>query len=415
MSEAVHRITATFAQGSAEEREAAYIEVEEAVRVACLAPAGSGSNGHEGQQAEAIALVVGCVRPLIAEVLCASATKVRWAEHVRAALLLFEMSKADLVAVCVEMWRKDDTGAVGYCRMFVAPDNAHHTMLAKDPSEWTREDAIMAAAGLAPFMPLLACGGVAVLPKAGLSEMELLDAWMVACPYLAETSHPVDHYLPLAMLLLDLARSQADAQPEGVISGVGICFCQIVQGKPSLAKAVYEAGFLEVFDKLTKRYTPMQRISKSNHVSTGWFGALKDVVEGAQAAGIEVIQPLLDVGALDSVISALNAYQMLGKPEEANVIGMQWSMLNILEILLKSTHAAPIVSRKLRGAGADSFRYLLDNPLLNLPSVGFETGSQATRIAAMVRASLFSLRHISATADTLFCHRSGAEMRTVGA
>jgi hypothetical protein len=181
-----------------------------------------------------------------------------------------------------------------------------------------------------------------------------------------------------------------------------MCFCQIVQGKPPLAKAVYEAGFLEVFDKMTHHYNPMQRVSKNNHVWTAWSMGLKDVVEGAQAVGIEVIQPLLDVGALDSVISALNAYQMMGKPEEANVIGMQWGILNILEILLKSTHAAPIVSRKLRGAGADSFRYLLDNPLVNLPALGWETGPQATRIAAMVCASPFSRRHISATADTLF-------------
>eukprot|EP01043_Picozoa_sp_COSAG02_P068075 COSAG02_NODE_11171_length_1777_cov_2.868892_1_plen_409_part_00 len=406
MSKVARRITTTFAQGSAEEREAAYVEIEDAVRVACSLPSGSGGNRHDAEdaQAEAVALVVGCVQPLIAEVLCASAAKVGWDEHVRAALLLFEMYKADLVAVCVELWRKDDAGAIPFCSIFVAPapDNAHHAMLAKDPSEWTRDDAIIAAASLVPFMGLLACGGVAILPKAGLGEMEMLDAWMVACPYLAETSHPVDHYLPLAMLLLDLVRSQADTQPEGVLAGVGGCVCQIVQGKPPLAKAVYEAGFLEVFDKLTQRYNPMQRISKTNHVSTAWFSALKDVVEGAQAAGCDLIQPLLDVGALDSVISALNAYQMMGKPEEANVIIMQWSMLNILEILLKSTHAAPIVSKKLRGAGADSFRYLLDNPLVNLPSVGFETGSQATRIAAMVRVSLFSRRHISATADTPF-------------
>ena len=398
MSEAAG-ITATFTSGGAEEREAAYVALEEAARVACSA--GSSNGCGEGQPEAAIALTVACVRPLCS-LLCAGATKVGQAEYVRAALLLYDMCKADMVAVSVEMWRKDDAGVSPFCSMFTTSGNAHHAMLAKDPSEWTHDDAILAAAGLAAFQPLLSVGGIAILPQAGRGELEMLQAWVADCPYLAETSHPVDHYLPLALLLLDLVRPQTDTQPEGIIAGVGICLCQIVQGKPSLAKAVYEAGFLEAFDTLMQRYNPMQRISKSNQVASAFFMALKDVIEGAQAAGIDVIQPLLDVGALDSAISAVNAYAMLGKPEEGNVCGMQWGVVNVLEILLKSAHAAPIVARKLRSAGVDSFRYLIDHPLINLPSIGFETGSQATRIAAMVRVSLFSRRHISATADTLF-------------
>jgi hypothetical protein len=36
-----------------------------------------------------------------------------------------------------------------------------------------------------------------------------------------ENPQPVDRYLPLARLCLDLVRSEADSQPEGIIVGAG--------------------------------------------------------------------------------------------------------------------------------------------------------------------------------------------------
>jgi hypothetical protein len=55
----------------------------------------------------------------------------------------------------------------------------------------------------------------------------------------------------------------------------------------------------------------------------------------------------------------------------------------MLEILLSSPQAQPVVA-KLRSAGVDSFRFVLDNPLLLIPSIGWETSANATKIAALV-------------------------------
>ena len=53
---------------------------------------------------------------------------------------------------------------------------------------------------------------------------------------------------------------------------------------------------------------------------------------------------------------------------------------------VRNPRSAPIVA-KLRGAGVDIFRYVLDHPLVNMADNGMETSVHATRIAALVRKS----------------------------
>ena len=168
-----------------------------------------------------------------------------------------------------------------------------------------------------------------------------------------------------------------------------MCMALAVMQKPPLGKALWDAGFLLVFyTGVMQRYNPIERISKSNLVAAGISSALNMVFEGAQTEGVEVMQQLLDTGALDIAISGLNAYQMLGKPEEASVCSVSFGVLYLLEVLLRSPQARPIVTDKLRSAGVDSFRYLIDNPLVLWEVAGLETGVRATQIAARVRITL---------------------------
>jgi hypothetical protein len=375
------RLAAAFAEGGAEEREAAYRAIEDVVRAE--SDSGRGGGGHPSSQA--IAVAAGCARPLIAHVLCAPQSKVGRDEYVHASVLLGEMCKVDMAAVCAELWRRDDTGALPWVSTFTAPDTALAAMLAKD-APWTRDDAIVAAANHAAYVSCCAAGVDAGLTAASVGAMEWAGAAFGpgGIPYFAANLQPAERYLPLALLCLDLIRSEMDTQPEGIIAGAGVCLSHMVQTKPTLAKAVYEAGFLGLFRALMERYNPMERIARDNLVAAGMFCAFKDVVVGRQDVGVEVIQPLLDAGALDIAISALNAYQMLGKPEQASVISVNWGVLMALEILLSSPQARPIVTSKLRGAGADSFRYLMDHPLTMAADLGVETGATAVTIAAQV-------------------------------
>ena len=93
------RITVVLADGSTEEREAAYASLESTVRAA-----ESGRRETEAErETEAVALAVACVKPLVTSALCAPASRVGVTEWQRASLLLAEMAKLD-IAVCGEMW-----------------------------------------------------------------------------------------------------------------------------------------------------------------------------------------------------------------------------------------------------------------------------------------------------------------------
>ena len=98
---------------------------------------------------------------------------------------------------------------------------------------------------------------------------------------------------------------------------------------------------------------------------------------------MDVVQPLLDAGAIDIAISALTAYHMLGNPMQASCCALTYGALNMLEVLLKSVQAKPIAD-KLRASGQASFRYLLDHPRFNIKAICLETGVQAAKAAALV-------------------------------
>ena len=77
--------------------------------------------------------------------------------------------------------------------------------------------------------------------------------------------------------------------------------------------------------------------------------------------GVDVVQPLLDAGAIDIAISALTAYHMLGNPMQASCCALTYGALNMLEVLLKSVQAKPIAD-KLRGRALESGERSPDAP-----------------------------------------------------
>ena len=338
-------IAAALAEGGAEEREAAYTALEGAASEAASQEERSGGTAAPAESEAALALVVGSVRPLIASVLCAPASRVGAVEWRRASLLLYAMGKADQLAVAAEMncaaaappgSAQDAEAAVidAAATTWVAPDTVFTTMLAKEPSQWTREDALTASANICPWIFRWNEGNTKVCTANGIDEMEWYGAWMQFMPYLPNAieqrfSSPPDRYVKLALLCLDLLRSaEVDEQPEGIIVGAWLLITHASQpGGPSaqsVAKAVWEAGFLDVMQPALRRFDAMEQISGSSQhcVSSAILTTGMDVVQSAQAAGIDVVQPLVDAGVADQVISKLSAYQELGDPELASVAVM---------------------------------------------------------------------------------------------
>ena len=373
-------ITAALTTGTAEEREAAYSALDSAVTD------------------QSIALLIAAVQPLMRAVLCAPASKIGADEHVRAALLLYEMTKVDITNVWAATNGRDEPEDLSYLlKMISKPGTAFTEMLAREPNEWTRGDAILAAANFAFHLPCWANGITPSLAVAELDEMEWFMEFFQACPFHGEpfgqNPEPVDRYTTLALLALGLLREAAemdgggDPLPEGVIVGAAGLINWITLYPPAgcrAPEACWEAGYLDIMQALLRRYNPMERINRHIQIPGAVLAACKDIVHGAMAVGHEVIQPLLDAGAVDIAVSSLQAYQMMNRPSECNVNSVQWGALWFLEELLASPRAADAIIARLRSAGVDAFRYILDHPLVMMGDLGYETGPQSTKIAAIV-------------------------------
>ena len=204
--EAAPQLAAQLAGGSAE-REAAYSAIERSV---------SSSHARSGGgRAAAAALAVACARPMLQSVLCAPASRVGAEEYVRAATLLIDMHKVDVLAVSTEAWRHDENAFPLVGAIFVAPDTALAAVLAK--AEWTQADAIIVAVAQGVMMPLVAAGIADVLAAAGAVEADFRKVLKATQLYRIE---PGDRYLPLALLCLELVRFEE--HPETVLFGAGI-------------------------------------------------------------------------------------------------------------------------------------------------------------------------------------------------
>lgn len=357
-----------------EAREAAYAAIEAAARCTF-----SGS-----ARDEAVALVVASVQPLIRSILMAPASRIEQAEWTRASQLMYEMAKLDLFAIGTAMNHKDADGTPLYLNTWSSDSNVLAEILAKEPSEWTREDAISVALNVGTWnIVIWTEGGSKLCAAVGIDDQTMFETcYHRLSPFVLTRPKPEDRYVPLALLCLDIVRSEMDTQSEAVIACAAMSIEHMAWYRPSLAKAMWDNGFLDVFHCTLQRFNPIERIGKQNLIPSAILSAFKDVTEQSQLAGVDVIPVLLEKGAIDLAISTLAAYQMLGNPEDASVCGVWWGALFTLEILLASPAASKPIVAKLRSAGVDTVRYLLDNPLEQLFGLG--TGITATRIAAEV-------------------------------
>jgi hypothetical protein len=137
-----------------------------------------------------VALLAAAVKPLITGVLTAPVSKVGPDEYTRASLLLYEMVTTDVVAVSAEV-NRNDVGGVPLCfRMFMAEDTAFAAVMAKDPAEFTREDAIIASVNMAHHVPTWANGISATLAEADVDEMEWFQGLFRCSPCVSTAVDP---------------------------------------------------------------------------------------------------------------------------------------------------------------------------------------------------------------------------------
>ena len=169
-----HQTSSPLADGDAEQREAEYARIEQQIAAA----------GAPGDQESAVALVVASVRPLIEHVLCAASSRIATEEWTRASVLLYEMIKVDMLKVCAEFNRKTEEGIPLHMTIFTAPDSVFATMVEKEPSAWTRDDAVIAGVQMAPYGAMWTRGASEIFAMAEWGEVEWFGAWAGSCmPY----------------------------------------------------------------------------------------------------------------------------------------------------------------------------------------------------------------------------------------
>ena len=118
-----------------------------------------------------------------------------------------------------------------------------------------------------------------------------------------------------------------------------------------------------------QRYNPMERIDQRNQIPSNILTAMRSVVTAAKHAGADVIAVLLSAGWGDIAISSFAAFQMMGQPDRVSPMAIVYGLW-VLETLQLHTPEATQVVAKLRSAGVDSMRYILDHPKVHYAEFG---------------------------------------------
>eukprot|EP01052_Picozoa_sp_SAG31_P045786 SAG31_NODE_8507_length_1439_cov_1.473881_1_plen_169_part_00 len=166
------------------------------------------------------------------------------------------MCKVDLLAVCAESLRKNEAGYPVAYRVWMASDTVLAALLAKNPDEWDREDAITVALHNSWFAAQFSPGYTALSTASEFGEMDFLAAFTKMCPWMSENPQPADRYTTLAVLCLDLLR-ETSKHHESIITGAAGLLGWIPAGIPAVGKAVWEAGFVKVMQTVLQRWSPI--------------------------------------------------------------------------------------------------------------------------------------------------------------
>ena len=339
------------------------------------------SGGDCGRHAACVA----CVEPL-AGLLCADAADVGVAEWQRVAMLLSELVALapDPMAVVGALHRPDEAGVPLFFSVLGAPSSVFGAAVRTEPGEWTSVDAVTLACHAQLMMWIFMFGGDRITADIETTGLVWVSAFL-KYPILTSVAEPPTRFLPMALLCLELVRDAA--QPEAVRAGswwfMGMT-CEGYQGRP-VATALVEAGVLNDAVAVLKSYSPAELISNKNLTASCALAAMKDLAESAEQ---DVAHALLDAGVVEISIGMLRAYQE--RPGDASVAGCWYGMLFGLEVCLLG--ASDLARRgfveKLRAQAAETFQFVLDNPLVQWSPFQLESGVQAAKIAALVWGSL---------------------------
>ena len=310
-------IAAALEKGGLEERVAAYVAVERAMRSAPpVSAAAVAAGGPAVEKPLHGTFVVACVKPLLAHVLCADASKIGAEEYNRALLLLGEMAEYDMFGVCGEMLCKDAPSIFDVWHA----DSALGLVLAKEPSALNREDVRTLMAFFSPFVPFFSAGIADMCAPIPREEAEFLGDWFRCFPScrgertMAHAEADPGAYIPAARMVLEMLRSgEMDDQPSPIVTGAWYVLAWMAMFSPTVSGDLLAQGILDVAMSWLSRYNAMERIGMYQHIPSALFHTITDLlITCSTVEEIDVIKPMMAAGVgVETAMSVLTAYQML--------------------------------------------------------------------------------------------------------
>jgi hypothetical protein len=365
------------------------------------------SSDHLGDSSTAN-VAAACSTPLC-KVLCKPVSVVGAEEWRRAAQVFTAISCVAPARVGAASNQRDQRDHTVYS-VRMAPDNVLGAMLRKAPSALTREDALIAAWGMAFHMAQWATptGQDESIKLAGWTTPEFLDA-LLPTLYMAQidgsgVQTPTDDrnlaLLPLFLELVSVPEKLPDfalGKPDhlrtsvlissndltyfwagGILGALG----QSLQGRPAVAAHALSLDIIGVLMGVLRRVSPADLVSikgynsaRGGHGLANW--GMRELTESCQAGGTDLTDELLSCGYIDLIVSSLSAAEKLG----ANDVNGQLS-ITILPLLHSiQGKALGQIEEKLR-AIPSALRFLVDNKIDWLGDFGLSSGVFGTIIAA---------------------------------
>jgi hypothetical protein len=373
-------LVAKLRGGSPEEREAAYVHLLRRVEISTGLrdpAAGSGESTWAGAGGADLDDAVACVAPLC-EICCRPVSQVDVEEWRRASQVHAALSSIDPLRVGFESFR------TGQCNLFAvwqASDSALGFVVAKEPASLTTDDVITASWLYAAFsVQESTCVAQDEACRAAGGGLAWVEAIMPAMFMMTIASPSDERNLIMCPLLLDLLR-EPEHLPEYLLGGVLHALHHCVVGRPAVAVKLIEEGAIPVLVNMMCQVTPRQLIEAEG------FGlrpngyalvALKDLVESAQAGGIDLTAQLLSCGLIDLLVSALGAVEEVG---EENVHGtvITWGMLMLLMVMDGRSLSA--IEDQIRGIPS-ALRYVKESKITNCSDLGMSCSVFGTIVAA---------------------------------
>jgi hypothetical protein len=258
-------------------------------------------------------------------------------------------------------------------------------VLAKDPASLSAEDTLTAGWAYAHFSVQLSTstGMDAPIHAAGIGTMEVMGMFMPANFMLNVATPSDDRNLILCPLLLELLTAP-EKLPDFALGGVLMALQQGVMGRPAVAAKLLELDAVAVLMGILRQASPTELVATAGFSRRphGYaLVAMKDLVESAQASGVDLTAELLAVGYIDTLMSALSAVEEVGA-DRANGCVVVWGGLWILSLL--DGEALPQIEDKLR-AIPSALRYAKESKIANCADFGVTAGTAATIAAGEFR------------------------------